>query len=74
MYGAPAREGRVTVVITARIRRAIWVCAGLIPCRSTSLGILSQVHEGMTSRIYWAHRPFVRSFILLVDPRDIRPP
>jgi hypothetical protein len=23
---------------------------------------------------YWAHGPFVRSFILLVDPRDIRPP
>jgi hypothetical protein len=23
---------------------------------------------------YWAYRPFVRSFILLVDPGDIRPP
>jgi hypothetical protein len=23
---------------------------------------------------YWAHGPFVRSFILPVDPRDIRPP
>jgi hypothetical protein len=23
---------------------------------------------------YWAHWPFVRSFILLVDPGDIRPP
>jgi hypothetical protein len=23
---------------------------------------------------YWAHGPFVRSFILLVDPGDIRPP
>jgi hypothetical protein len=23
---------------------------------------------------YWAHRPFVRSFILLVDSGDIRPP
>jgi diketogulonate reductase-like aldo/keto reductase len=25
-------------------------------------------------RNYWAHGPFVRSFILLVDPGDIRPP
>jgi hypothetical protein len=51
MYGAPAREGRVTVVITARIRRAIWACVDMILCRSTSLGVLSQAHEGMTSRL-----------------------
>jgi hypothetical protein len=51
MYGVPAREGRVTVVITARIRRAVWACVNLILCRSASLGVLSQAHEGMISRI-----------------------
>jgi hypothetical protein len=51
MYGAPAREGRVTVVITARIRRAAWACVNLILCQSTSLGVLSQAHKGMISRI-----------------------
>jgi hypothetical protein len=51
MHGAPAREGRVTVVITAQIRRAVWACVDLILCRFTSLGVLSQAHEGMISRI-----------------------
>jgi hypothetical protein len=51
MYEAPAWEGRVTVVITARIRRVVWACVDLILCRSASLGVLSQAHEGMTSRI-----------------------
>jgi hypothetical protein len=74
MYEASAREGRVTVVITARIRRAIWACIDLTLCRSTSLGVLSQAHEGMISRIIGPYRPFVRSFILLVDPGDICPP
>jgi hypothetical protein len=36
-------------VITARIRRAVWACVDLILCRSTSLGVLSQAHEGMIS-------------------------
>jgi hypothetical protein len=51
MHEASAREGRVTVVITARIHRAIWACVDLILCRSASLGVLSQAREGMTSRI-----------------------
>jgi hypothetical protein len=51
MYGAPVREGRVTAVITAQIHRAVWACVDPILCRSTSLGALSQAHEGMTSRI-----------------------
>jgi hypothetical protein len=51
MHEAPAREGQVTVVITARIRRAVWACVDLILFRSASLGVLSQAHEGMTSRI-----------------------
>jgi hypothetical protein len=49
MYEAPAWEGRVTVVITALIHRVVWACVDLILCRSTSLGVLSQAHEGMTS-------------------------
>jgi hypothetical protein len=40
MYEAPAREGRVTVVITARIHWAVWACIDLILCRSTSPGAL----------------------------------
>jgi hypothetical protein len=51
MYRAPAREGRVIVVITARIRRAVWACVALILCRSTLLDILPQAHEGMNLRI-----------------------
>jgi hypothetical protein len=51
MYGAPAWEGRVTVVITVRIHRAVWACVDLILHRFTSLGVLSQAHEGMISQI-----------------------
>jgi hypothetical protein len=43
-------------------------------CRSASLVVLPQAHEGMTFTIYWALGPFVRSFILPVDPGDISPP
>jgi hypothetical protein len=74
LYGVPAREGRVTVAITC----------------SKSLGSLGLHRSGLmlicfTGRsspgprrddltIYWALGPFVRSFILPVDPGDIRPP
>jgi hypothetical protein len=51
MYGAPMREGWVTAVITAQIHQAVWACVDPILCRSTSLGALSQAHEGVTSRI-----------------------
>jgi hypothetical protein len=51
MHEAPAREGRVTVVITAQIHQAVWACVDPILCRSTSLGALPQAHEGMTLRI-----------------------
>jgi hypothetical protein len=44
-------KGRVTIVITARIHRAVWACVDLILYRSTSLGALPQAHEEMTSRI-----------------------
>jgi hypothetical protein len=51
MYEAPARESRVTVVITAQIHRVVWACVDPILYRSTSLGALPQAHEGMTSQI-----------------------
>jgi hypothetical protein len=70
----PAQEGQVTVVITC----------------SKSLGRLCSHRSGLTSicftgrsspgprrddlTIYWALGPFVRSFILPVDPGDICPP
>jgi hypothetical protein len=51
MYEAPAREGRVTVVITARIHRAIWACVDPVLCRSASLDVPPQAHKGMTLQI-----------------------
>jgi hypothetical protein len=51
MYVAPAREGRVTVVITARIHRAAWACIDPALCRSALLDVPPQAHEGMTLRI-----------------------
>jgi hypothetical protein len=51
MYEAPTREGRVTVVITARIHRAVWACVDLVLCQSASLDVPPQAHEGMTSRM-----------------------
>ena len=74
LYGAPAREGRVTVVITARICWAVWARADQALCRSASLVVPPQAHEGDDLTNYGALGPFVRSFILLVDPGDICPP
>jgi hypothetical protein len=51
MYEAPAREGRVTFVITARIHRVVWACIDSVLCRSASLDVPAQAHEGMTSRM-----------------------
>jgi hypothetical protein len=51
MYVAPVREGRVTVVITARIHRAVWACVDPALHRSALLGVLPQAHEGTTLRI-----------------------
>jgi hypothetical protein len=74
LYGVPARESRVSVAVT----------------RSTLLGHLGSHRSGLalirfTGRsspgprrddlmIYWALGPFVRSFILSVDPGDTCPP
>ena len=74
MYGAPVREGRVTAVITAR------TLLGRLGLLRPSLALIclavrsSQVHEGDDLTNYGAFGPFVRSFILLVDPGDIYPP
>jgi hypothetical protein len=51
MYEAPTREGRVTVVITTRIHRAVWACVDPVLCQSASLDVPPQAHEGMTSRM-----------------------
>jgi hypothetical protein len=74
MYGALAREGRVTAVITVRmlLGRLGLHRPGLVLICLT--GRSSQAHEGDDLMNYGAFGPFVRSFILLVDPGDICPP
>jgi hypothetical protein len=51
MYEAPAREGRVSVVIAIQTRRTVWACADPTLCQTASLDVLPQDHEGMTLRI-----------------------
>ena len=74
MCGAPVREGRVTAVITAR------TLLGRLGSLRPGLALIcltvysSQAHEGDDLTNYGAFGPFVRSFILLVDPWDICPP
>jgi hypothetical protein len=74
MYGTPVREGRVTAVITARmlLARLGLLQPGLMLICLTVRS--SQAHEGDDLMNYGAFGPFVRSFILLVDPGDICPP
>jgi hypothetical protein len=74
MYGAPVREGQVTAVITARmlLGRLGLHRPGLVLICLT--GRSSQAHERDDLTNYGAFGPFVRSFILLVDPGDICPP
>jgi|SRR5688572_18203050 hypothetical protein len=74
MYGAPVREGRATSVITA------WMLLGRLGLLRPGLVLIcltvrsSQAHKGDDLTNYGAFGPFVRSFILLVDPGDICPP
>jgi hypothetical protein len=74
MYRAPLQEGRVTSMITARmlLGRLGLHRPGLVLICLT--GRSSQAHEGEDLTNYGAFGPFVRSFILLVDPGDICPP
>jgi hypothetical protein len=51
MYEAPAREGRVSVVIAIQTRRSVWACVDPTLCQTASLDVLPQAHEGMTLRI-----------------------
>jgi hypothetical protein len=74
MYGAPAREGRVTAVVTVRMssgRLGLYRPGLVLICLSSHP---SQAHKGDDLTNYGAFGPFVRSFILLVDPGDICPP
>jgi hypothetical protein len=74
MYGAPVQEGRVTAVITARMllgRLGLHRPGLVLICLTVRS---SQAHEGDDLTNYGAFGPFVRSFILLVDPGDICPP
>jgi hypothetical protein len=74
LYGAPARESRVSVVVA---RSTLLGHPG-----SHRSGLMSICFTGHSSpgprrddlTLYWALGPFVRSFILLVDPGDICPP
>jgi hypothetical protein len=74
MCGAPVQKGRVTAVITARTLsgRLGLLRPSLVPICLTVRS--SQAHEGDDLMNYEAFGPFVRSFILLVDPGDICPP
>jgi hypothetical protein len=74
MYGAPVRGGWVAAVITARMlldRLGLHRPDLVLICLT---GRSSQGHEGDDLTNYGAFGPFVRSFILLVDPEDICPP
>jgi hypothetical protein len=51
MYEAPVREGRVSVAVVIRARRAVWACVDLVLCQTASLDVPPQAHEGMTLRI-----------------------
>jgi hypothetical protein len=68
------REGRVTAAITA------WMLLGRLGLHRPGPVLIcltvhsSQTHEGDDLANYGAFGPFVRSFILLVDPGDICPP
>jgi hypothetical protein len=46
MYGAPAREGWVTVAITAQIHRAVWACVDPVLCQSVLLNISPRPSKG----------------------------
>jgi hypothetical protein len=51
MYEAPAREGRILVVVAVQAHRAIWACVNPILCQSTLADVPPQAHEGVTLRI-----------------------
>jgi hypothetical protein len=74
LYGVPARESRVSVVLTCStlLGRLGSHRSGLVSIRFTGHSSPGPRRDDLT--IYWALGPFVRSFILPVDPGDICPP
>jgi hypothetical protein len=51
MYEAPAREGRILVVVAVQTHRVVWAYVNPILRQSTLLDVPPQAHEGMTLRI-----------------------
>jgi hypothetical protein len=58
MYGAPAREGRVTAVITVGCCWAVWACTDLALCWSVSLVVPPRPTRGWPYELWglWAFR------------------
>jgi hypothetical protein len=71
---APARESRISVVVTRSTLWAVRVCTNPALCRFALLSCFSPGPQKNDLTIHWALGPFVRSFTLLVDPGDIYPP
>jgi hypothetical protein len=74
LYGAPARESRVSAVVTCSslLGRLGSHRSGLVSICFTGRSSPGPRRDDLTN--YWALGPFVRSFILPVDPGDIYPP
>jgi hypothetical protein len=74
LYGVPARDGQVSMVITRStlLGRLGSRRSGLVSIRFTGHSSPGPRRDDLT--IYWSLGPFVRSFILPVDPGDICPP
>jgi hypothetical protein len=51
---------------------AMILLSGLVSIHFTRCSSLGPRRDGLVN--YWAHGPFVRSFILPVDPGNIHPP
>jgi hypothetical protein len=51
MYEAPAREGRIRVVVSVQTHRAAWACVNPILCQSTLAGAPPSAHEEVTLQI-----------------------
>jgi hypothetical protein len=73
MYGAPAREGRVTVVITAQIHRVVWVCVDPVLCQSALLDVSPRPTKGWPRELL-GPRAFREVFYPSGGPGDICPP
>jgi hypothetical protein len=66
-------EGRVTAAVVAQIHRIVWARVDPILHQSASPNVPPRPTKGWPCEIL-GPRPFARSFSLLVDPGNIRPP